>query len=75
MKQSAPETQGDEWDFYFSNVNDVLSSLMVNLSAIRSAPDTCKPWLLWIWVHMLDPRDDGHRVKPKLPSFSRLRID
>lgn len=72
MKQSAPETQGDEWDFYFSNVNDVLSSLMVNLSAIRRALDTCKPWLLWIWVHMLDPRDDGLSSEAEAPVLFKI---
>ena len=72
MKQSTPEAQGDDWDFYFSNVNDVLSSLMVNLSAIRRAPDASKPWLLWVWVHMLDPRDDGLSSEAEAPFLFKI---
>jgi uncharacterized protein (TIGR01619 family) len=59
VNQGKGQSETEDWDFYFSNVNDVLSSLMVNLSAIRRAPDPAKSWLLWVWVHMLDPRPDG----------------
>ena len=59
MNREENKSGKEDWDFYFSNVNDVLSSLMVNLSAIRRAPDPSKSWLLWVWVHMLDPRPDG----------------
>jgi uncharacterized protein (TIGR01619 family) len=62
----------DEWDFYFSNVNDVRSSLMVNLSAIRRAPDGAKPWLLWVWVHMLDARDDGLSSENEAPMLFQI---
>jgi uncharacterized protein (TIGR01619 family) len=62
----------DEWDFYFSNVNHVLSSFMVNLSAIRRAPDTAKPWLLWIWVHMLHARADGLSSESEAPLLYKI---
>ena len=62
----------DEWDFYFSNVNDVLSSLMVNLSAIARAPDRAKPWLLWVWVHMREPREDGLSSDSEAPTFYKI---
>jgi uncharacterized protein (TIGR01619 family) len=61
-----------KWDFYFSNVNDVLSSLMVNLSAIHRAPDPARPWLLWVWVHMLEPRDDGLSSQAEAPTLFRI---
>jgi hypothetical protein len=59
MSADGPKAASDDWDFYFCNVNDVLSSIMVNLSAIRRAPENDKPWLLWAWVHLLDGRPDG----------------
>jgi hypothetical protein len=48
-----------DWDFYFCNVNGALSSVMVDLEGNRRAPVAGKPWLLWVWVHMRLPRDDG----------------
>ena len=59
MNREENKAETADWDFYFSNVNDVLSSLMVNLSAIRRAADPAKAWLLWVWVYMLEPRHDG----------------
>jgi hypothetical protein len=66
------EAQKAEWDFYFSNANDVLSSLMVNLSAIRRAPDPAKSWLLWVWVHMLDARYDGLSSETEAPMLFKI---
>jgi hypothetical protein len=43
MSADGPKVASDDWDFYFCNVNDVLSSIMVNLSAIRRAPEKDKP--------------------------------
>jgi hypothetical protein len=66
------EAQKNEWDFYFSNVNDVLSSLMVNLSAIRRTPDPAKSWLLWVWVHLLDARHDGLSSETEAPMLFKI---
>lgn len=49
----------DSWDFYFSNVNDKLASLFVDLGIHDSAPDAARPWLLWLWVEFNHPREDG----------------
>jgi hypothetical protein len=49
----------DTWDFYFSNVNDALASLFVDLGIRDSVPDPAQPWLLWTWVYLRRPRDDG----------------
>lgn len=72
MNRIDGDAEKDEWDFYFSNVNDVLSSLMVNLSAIRRAPDRAKPWLLWVWVHMLDARHDGLSSETEAPMLFKI---
>jgi hypothetical protein len=49
----------DKWDFYFSNVNEKLASLFVDLGIREVAPDPSKPWLLWVWVYFNHPREDG----------------
>jgi uncharacterized protein (TIGR01619 family) len=69
MNSSNQEVEADEWDFYFSNVNGVLSSLMVNLSAIRRPPAPDKPWLLWVWVYMRASRDDGLSSEEEAPKL------
>jgi len=62
----------DDWDFYFCNVNDVLSSIMVNLGANRRAPMADKPWLLWVWVHMRSSRDDGLSSDTEAPKLYEI---
>ncbi len=49
----------DKWDFYFSNVNDALASIFVDLGIRGCIPDSQKPWLLWTWIRFLQPRDNG----------------
>ena len=62
----------DDWDFYFCNVNDVLSSIMVNLGAIGRAPMARKPWLLWVCVAMRSPREDGLSSDQEAPTLAEI---
>lgn len=62
----------NDWDFYFCNVNSVLSSIMVNLGANRYAPLSEKPWLLWVWVQMRAPRDDGLSSEGEAPKLYEI---
>ena len=66
-----PSAESD-WDFYFCNVNGVLSSIMVDLEANRRAPLPGKPWLLWVWVHMRFPRDDGLSSDQEAPTLHEI---
>jgi uncharacterized protein (TIGR01619 family) len=61
-----------DWDFYFCNVNGALSSIMVDLEANRRAPLPGKPWLLWVWVHMRLPRDDGLSSDQEAPKLHEI---
>lgn len=61
-----------DWDFYFSNVNGALSSIMVDLGANRRAPVPGKPWLLWVWVQMRFPRDDGLSSDQEAPKLYEI---
>jgi Family of unknown function (DUF695) len=61
-----------DWDFYFVDVNGVLSSIMVDLAANRRAPVAGHPWLLWTWVYMKSPRDDGLSSDREAPTLNRI---
>jgi hypothetical protein len=62
----------DHWDFYFCNVNDAFSSIFVDLGIRQDAPDPLRPHLLWIWVPMLAPRDDGLSSTEEAPTLSAI---
>src|SRR5215468_4534046 len=49
----------ENWDSYFCNVNNVLASIFLNLELRKIAPDRKKPNLLWVWLYMKFPREDG----------------
>ncbi|AZA47061.1 DUF695 domain-containing protein [Chryseobacterium carnipullorum] len=49
----------EEWDFYFSNVNDNLGSLFVDLGVREVAPIKDKPNIVWVSIRMNNPREDG----------------
>lgn len=49
----------EEWEFYFSNVNDKLGSIFVDLGLQKVAPLTDKPNVVWVSIKMNNPREDG----------------
>ncbi len=63
--ESKPEIPDDkpsheeDWDFYFSNVDDVIGSFYVDLGLSKIAPVKDKPNLVWISLKMNNPREDG----------------
>lgn len=65
----------DQWDFYFCRVNDVVSSLFVDLGARESAPDPERTHLLWIWIPFRVPRDDGLSTSEEAPTLSAIEDD
>lgn len=62
----------DKWDFYFCRVNDVLSSLFVDLGARNTAPDPDRPHLLWVWVPFRQPREDGLSSSEEAPTLDMI---
>ena len=62
----------DNWDSYFCNVNDALSSIFVDLGLRATAPDPLRPHLLWIWVPMRAARDDGLSSSAEAPTLSEI---
>jgi uncharacterized protein (TIGR01619 family) len=49
----------ENWDSYICNVNGELASVLLNLSLVKTAPDSSRPCLLYVWVKMKSPRQDG----------------
>jgi uncharacterized protein (TIGR01619 family) len=49
----------EEWEFYFSNVDEKLSSIMVDLGLHSVAPLKDKSNVIWISLKMNNPRQDG----------------
>lgn len=49
----------EEWEFYFSNVNDKLGSLFVDIGLYNVASMKDKPNILWVSIKMNNPREDG----------------
>src|ERR1700743_729998 len=49
----------DTWDYYLCDLNDAAASIYLNLGLAETAPDREKPNLLWIWVEMKWPADNG----------------
>ena len=59
ISQSKTDNHMPEWDYYFSNVDDKLSSLFVDLGLYKVAPLEDKFNFIWISVKMNNARVDG----------------
>lgn len=49
----------DQWDIYFGKANDELASFCVDLGIHDMTPIADKPYLIWVWIRMQNPREDG----------------
>ena len=49
----------EDWDSYFSNVDNVIGSIMVDLGLNKVGPILSKPNVAWVSVMMQNPREDG----------------
>ncbi|NOQ73604.1 MAG: DUF695 domain-containing protein [Crocinitomix sp.] len=49
----------DHWDFYFLNVDDVISSIYLNLSLAEKSKNSSYGTLFWFSLKMNNPREDG----------------
>lgn len=62
----------EEWDFYFSNVDDIIGSFYVDLGLVRVAPLIDKPNLVWVSVNMNNPREDGLSSNEEFDTLSAV---
>ena len=49
----------EEWDFYMSNVDNIIGSFLVDLGLRKIAPIADKPNMIWVSISMQNPREDG----------------
>lgn len=49
----------EEWDFYFSNVDDQPASFYLDMGLIKIAPLERMPHFFYVSLRMNDPREDG----------------
>lgn len=70
---STSETNNEEdWDFYFTNVDDNLASIFVDLGLITIAPMKDKPNIVWVSIQMNNPREDGLSSKEESTLLSDI---
>lgn len=62
----------DEWDFYFARINDAVSSIFVDLGLKADAPAEKRPWLLWVWLALRTPKDDGMASGEEAPQLNAI---
>jgi uncharacterized protein (TIGR01619 family) len=59
----------EDWNFYLCNVNNVLASIALDLGLRKLVPDKSRPILLWIWVYLKRPREDGLSASSEFDSL------
>ncbi len=62
----------DHWVSYFYNVNGKLASIFLDIHLRNIAPDSARPWLLWLWVHLKQPRPDGLSSSEEFPTLRAI---
>jgi len=62
----------EDWNFYLCNVNDVVASVFLDLGIRNAVPDKGKPNLLWVWVYLKWPREDGLSASSEFDSLKAI---
>ena len=75
--ETKPEVKGnssheEDWDFYFSNVDDIVGSFYIDLGLSKIAPVADKPNLIWISLKMNNPREDGLSSSEEFDTLSSI---
>jgi uncharacterized protein (TIGR01619 family) len=65
-------THEGDWDFYFSNVDDIIGSFYIDLGLSKVAPVNDKPNLVWVSVNMNSPREDGLSSNEEFDTLSAI---
>ena len=62
----------EKWNSYICNVNDKLASVFLDLALATAAPLKEKPWLLWVWIYMKEPRQDGLSSQAEFEALCKM---
>ena len=62
----------EHWEHYFSRVNGSLASILVDVGLVGTAPDASRPRLLWVWLDLRSPREDGLSDDREAPALREI---
>lgn len=62
----------EEWDLYFSNIDNVIGYFFLDLGLSKVAPLNDKPNLVWIYLQMNNPREDGLSSEDELEKLTEI---
>jgi len=68
----------DNWEMYFTNVDDEPAAMLVDLGIADEVPDPDRPMLLWMWLHLKSPTEEGFasdEEEPRLVEIEDSFID
>ncbi len=49
----------DNWDVYFTTINDHFASILLDMGIANDAPDLDRPALLYVWIKLNHPDEHG----------------
>jgi regulator of RNase E activity RraB len=62
----------DNWEMYFTTVDDEPAAILVDLGIGDDSPDPERPVLLWAWIHMKSPTEDGFASEEEEPLLTTI---
>lgn len=71
-REETKEVHLEDWEFYFSNVDDKLSSTAVDLGLANIAPIRTQPNVMWVSIKMKNPRPDGLSSSDEFDTLSEI---
>ncbi|MBS0204536.1 MAG: DUF695 domain-containing protein [Planctomycetes bacterium] len=62
----------DKWEMYFAPVDEQPAAILVDLGIGETAPDPERPMLLWMWLQMHAPDDNGFAGEDEEPELVKI---
>lgn len=62
----------DQWEVYFAPVDEQPAAILVDIGVADSAPDSSRPMLLWVWLTMKSPDDNGFPNEDEEPLLTTI---
>lgn len=62
----------DQWEMYFSSVDEQPAAILVDIGVGETAPDPDRPILLWVWLQMKSPDDNGFASEQEESKLTRI---
>ncbi|MEK6258473.1 MAG: DUF695 domain-containing protein [Planctomycetota bacterium] len=68
----------DNWEMYFATVDDSSAQMLIDLGIAPTVPDPERPMLLWMWLQLKSPTEEGFasdEEEPRLVEIEDSFID